>query len=141
MEIAAPIPSWCPGMAVRYESNGSVIVALFGPPPVRMMIWVRFAEVQIVESIAVTNRTGWRLGRVMYQYFWTVPAPSISAASYSSWLIACIPAIRFMVQNGVPAQITTSARAGNASLASLKVVRDVQAIVRPLVEKNGNTLV
>ena len=56
----------------------------------------------------------------MYQKRWTVPAPSISAASYSSCEIACMPARKFIVQNGVPDQIVTRIRAGRAILASLK---------------------
>src|SRR6476660_8313611 len=60
--------------------------------------------VQIVERRQVTTITGRRSGMVMEKKRWKTFAPSIFAASYISWGIACIPARNIIVQKGVPCQ-------------------------------------
>jgi len=83
-------------------------------------IGVKLADVQIVESKPVTRMTDCKPGSVTCKNRCQVLAPSISAASYNSELMACIPAMKFIVQNGVPAQTMTTIKAGTAIRASVK---------------------
>ena len=61
-----------------------VVVVPAGPPPVRTFTFSNRRKVSMVRSRAHRARLLLMLGRVMYQNCWSVPAPSMRAASY--WL-------------------------------------------------------
>ena len=68
-------------------------------------------KVKIVEKRTTTASTGLSSGSVMYQKRVTGPAPSASAASYSSRGIDTSPARIVMAKNGSPRHTLTTTTA------------------------------
>jgi len=98
------------------------------------------AEVKMAESITAVMKIGCKRGSVMYENCWSTEAPSISAASYSSFGMACSPARKLIVKNGVPCQTTTMitesiARCGSESheiVSSIRFRRTRTLLMSPL---------
>src|SRR5438128_11562279 len=89
-----------------------------GPPLVRTYTMLKSASVKIVENRITTASTGCRSGTVTYQKRPTGPAPSDSAASYSSRGIATRPASIVLAKNGRPRHVFTSITANMAGYGS-----------------------
>ena len=69
-------------------------VELFGPPPVMTYTWSKTWNPLMSDSTITKNVDGESIGRVTLNRRRHHPAPSSSAASYRSGLIACRPASR-----------------------------------------------
>src|SRR4051812_37341326 len=94
VEMADPKPTLGSSKKVWYEKYDGTLVALSGPPRVRAKIGPNTFIAAIVQVKATTKVSGRICGTVIARNRRNQPAPSSSAASYSSGSTRCSAAMK-----------------------------------------------
>ena len=109
--MAAPCPIWPDSRPTWRARVAKRCVELMGPPWVSTYTMLKSLNVKIVEKSTTIASTGFSSGSVTSQKRATGPAPSASAASYSSRGMETSPARIVMAKKGRPRQTLTTTTA------------------------------